>query len=78
MKQLVGLLLLVAGVASGQTITEFSAGITGPTEPTSITAGPDGNLWFTEYYGGRIGRITRAGVITEFALGSPLGPSLKA
>src|SRR5947207_4666187 len=32
-----------------------------------ITAGPDGNLWFTEYNGNNIGRITTAGVITEFA-----------
>ena len=31
-----------------------------------ITAGPDGALWFTEYWGNKIGRITTAGVITEF------------
>ena len=30
-----------------------------------MTAGPDGNLWFTET-NGNIGRITPAGVITEF------------
>lgn len=40
-------------------------------EPLSITVGPDGNLWFTEYYGDyrngdKIGRITPAGIITEF------------
>ena len=28
--------------------------------------GPDGNLWFTESLGNRIGRITTAGVMTEF------------
>src|SRR5439155_958422 len=40
--------------------------------PRAITAGPDGNLWFTEYYGNRIGRVTPAGVITEFPpLSSP-------
>jgi streptogramin lyase len=33
-----------------------------------ITAGPDGNLWFTEYGGNKIGRITTAGSITEFAI----------
>src|SRR5262249_11093464 len=33
-----------------------------------ITAGPDGNLWFTELSGNNIGRITPAGVITEFPL----------
>jgi streptogramin lyase len=31
-----------------------------------ITAGPDGNIWFTELYGNRIGRITPSGEITEF------------
>ncbi|MCA1683626.1 MAG: right-handed parallel beta-helix repeat-containing protein, partial [Actinobacteria bacterium] len=34
---------------------------------SNITAGPDGNLWFTER-SGTIGRITPTGVITEFAL----------
>lgn len=30
----------------------------GPACPIGITAGPDGNLWFTEFQGNRIGRIT--------------------
>ncbi len=37
----------------------------------SITAGPDGNLWFTEANarnGNKIGRITTGGSITEFSL----------
>src|SRR5438876_2725288 len=34
--------------------------------PEVITAGPDGNLWFTENSGNKIGRITTAGVIMEF------------
>jgi hypothetical protein len=34
--------------------------------PRGITAGPDGNLWFTEEYVGKVGRITPAGAITEF------------
>src|SRR5262249_23925963 len=37
-------------------------------EPYGITRGPDGNLWFTENLAGKIGRITPAGVITEFNL----------
>ena len=37
--------------------------------PFEITAGPDGNLWFTENVGNRIGRITPAGVVTEFSAG---------
>src|SRR5207245_9292725 len=32
--------------------------------PTSIIAGRDGNLWFTERFGNKIGRITPASVIT--------------
>ncbi|HET7063873.1 MAG TPA: hypothetical protein VFI49_06310, partial [Rudaea sp.] len=36
--------------------------------PRGITAGPDGNLWFTEYESSKIGRISTSGVVTEFAL----------
>jgi virginiamycin B lyase len=43
--------------------------------PQSITAGPDGALWFTER-GGKIGRITSAGAITEFAVHPPKGRTL--
>jgi streptogramin lyase len=39
--------------------------------PQAITAGPDGNLWFTEQQGNAIGRITPAGQITEFPLPIP-------
>jgi hypothetical protein len=37
--------------------------------PGAITAGPDGNVWFTENT--RIGRITPAGVLTEFPIPAP-------
>ena len=33
-----------------------------------ITVGPDGNLWFTEYDGNKIGKITTGGTITEYAI----------
>ena len=33
-------------VPTGPTFTEFTTGVTGR-EPFDITAGPDGNLWFT-------------------------------
>ena len=33
--------------------------------------GPDGNLWFTEFNGNRIGRATPAGSITEYSLQTP-------
>ena len=48
--------------------------------PYGITAGPDGNLWFTGYFGNKIGRVTTAGAITEFPVyghcppGSRRGP----
>jgi streptogramin lyase len=35
---------------------------------TAITAGPDGNLWFTERTADKIGRSTPQGTITEFAI----------
>ncbi|HEV3217894.1 MAG TPA: hypothetical protein VGZ27_19365, partial [Vicinamibacterales bacterium] len=35
-------------------------------DPQGITTGPDGNIWFTEYSARKIGRMTSAGVITEF------------
>jgi len=40
--------------------------------PRGIVTGPDGALWFTEYQG-NIGRITTAGVITEYAIPNGYG-----
>lgn len=34
--------------------------------PTSLTLGPDGNVWFIEFR--HVGKITKKGIITEFAL----------
>jgi streptogramin lyase len=39
--------------------------------PRGITRGQDGNLWFTEYAGNKIGRITPSGSLTEFPLPTP-------
>jgi streptogramin lyase len=36
--------------------------------PEAITAGPDGNLWFTESEANQIGKITPSGSITEFSI----------
>ena len=52
------------GAPAGQT-AEFSVP-TASSEPAGIAAGPDGNLWFTEFGRDQIGRITPAGQITEF------------
>jgi virginiamycin B lyase len=63
-----------AGVATDFSLINSSD--TNQLDPTAIVAGPDGNLWFTESSGHNIGRITPAGVITEFPLpdiGSPQG-----
>jgi hypothetical protein len=49
--------LLARGVGA-QVATEFSAGIT--SAPLRITAGPDGNPWFTEPNADRIGRVCAA------------------
>ena len=49
-------------------ITEFSTGMSASAQPSGIAAGPDGNLWFTERSADNIGRITPAGVITEFPI----------
>jgi streptogramin lyase len=40
-------------------------------DPQGITAGPDGNLWFTETAANQIGRITPEGDVTEFPLPTP-------
>ncbi len=32
--------------------------------------GPDNAVWFTEWFGGKLGRITPDGTITEYGLGS--------
>jgi streptogramin lyase len=51
-------------------VTTFSVG-TFSASPSSITAGPDGNLWFSEPDSNEIGRITPAGQITLFPVPTP-------
>jgi hypothetical protein len=67
------LLLASAAGAAAPTITQYSAGITADSSPAGIAAGPDGNLWFTEFDGDRIGKITPAGVVTEYRAGITAG-----
>jgi virginiamycin B lyase len=54
-------------VPSTGAITEFP----GATFPLRITAGPDGNLWFGDPGANAAGRITTAGVVTEFPVPNP-------
>jgi streptogramin lyase len=48
-------------------IHEFQIPTNG-SNPTSITRGPDNNLWFVEKTGNKIGRITPQGHITEISI----------
>jgi len=78
-----GLTIMIGRITPQGQVTEFSSGITGRgprghgggVVPTSITAGPDNNLWFTEANPSNnglttmIGRITPQGQVTEFSSG---------
>ncbi len=64
--------LAIAGLgwpasAAAQTFQEFPIP-TGGSFPSDMALGSDGNLWFTERFGNKIGRIDTAGVITEFTV----------
>src|SRR2546421_560454 len=67
-------LLVVMGLAapalaaprSGSRLTEFPLAAPGA-RPYQITAGPDGNLWFTEEDIDQIGRVTTDGAFTEYS-----------
>jgi len=64
-----GLFLAVAfGPAlCAQTFIEYPVP-TPDSQMLGITAGPDGNIWFTEQLGKKIGKITPAGAITEYPI----------
>jgi streptogramin lyase len=49
-------------------ITVFKTGRQEYSNPIAITAGPDGNLWFTDCGTNAIGKITPSGEITEFVV----------
>ena len=71
--------LLAAGTAAAAipagTVTQFSAGLTGNAGLGSVTAGPDGNLWFTETNHNAIGRISPdGGTVASSPRVSPRGP----
>lgn len=60
----------VPTATAGATATATPSGsltLAANSNPSSITLGPDGNLWFTDPGTQQIGRITPAGVVTEFA-----------
>jgi len=66
---LAALLLAASATSTGQTvtITEFPVPTAG-SDPFLIAAGPDGALWFGEFLGNNIGRISTGGAIAEYAV----------
>jgi len=56
------------GARPGRFITEFPITAGAGAGATFATAGPDGNVWFTEFLGDRIGRITPTGAVIESPL----------
>ncbi len=57
---------------SGTITAEYS--LPAGSEPWYITAGPDGNIWFTDMHSGKIGKITPTGAITEYSIGAEAHP----
>jgi virginiamycin B lyase len=55
-----------AGADPLGTFTQYPIG-NGRAVPEQITMGPDGALWFTEFFGNKIGRLTPSGQLTEYA-----------
>ena len=62
-----GLGLVASSGPLAAQIVEFPVPTAG-SRPYTIVAGADGNLWFTESIGNKIGRVTPFGAITEFAV----------
>jgi streptogramin lyase len=54
-------------VTPTETFSIYTAGLRTGAYPTSVTVGPDANIWFTELGVNRVGRITGAGKITNFS-----------
>jgi streptogramin lyase len=66
---LVALLVCASADVRAITVTEFPV-LTAASGPQGIAVGADANLWFTEFGSNQVGRITTAGVVTEFPAGS--------
>jgi streptogramin lyase len=73
----IALAALLAAPAAAQitpTITTFPSSdpVSPESHPYAIAAGPDGNIWFTDPYASRIGRMTTEGALT---LQAPVPPA---
>jgi streptogramin lyase len=62
------------GMAVTGQVTEFPIPGGAASAPHGIAAGPDGNVWFTESAAPKIGKITPAGVITDFPVAGGTAP----
>jgi streptogramin lyase len=63
---LLGALALTAPASAAPTPVATLFPTSPTSEPASITAGPDGNLWFVETATNSVGKVTPAGVVTEY------------
>jgi hypothetical protein len=54
----------------GRIVHEYAVPTAG-SQPWGIVAGNDGALWFTEWSGNKIGRVTTQGTFSEFPLPTP-------
>ena len=64
-----GLVLLLPLAGAAQSIDEFP--LAPGSGPAGLATGLDGNVWFAEETGNRIGRLTPGGLLTEFPLSVP-------
>src|SRR6185295_7942403 len=61
---------------SGKIIGEFNTGLNAASSPQAITAGSDGNVWFTDTGATpAIGRVSPGGEITEYGLNGGARPA---
>jgi virginiamycin B lyase len=58
----------VGRVTPSGSVTEFPVT---DNNPSRITTGPDGNMWFTESNNNAVGRITPSGTVTQIPVPSP-------
>jgi streptogramin lyase len=67
------LALPASGMAVTGTVMEFNAQ-TLASGPFGITGGPDGNVWFTEKNVAKLGKVTPAGLTSDFAVPGGMAP----
>jgi streptogramin lyase len=53
--------------AAAQPFAEYAVPTAGSV-PGGLITGPDGNLWFTEYIGNKIGKVTTSGAFIEYTI----------